>query len=220
MLELSSFQLADLDRIYFSPEIAVVTNLTPNHLDWHGSVECYRRAKQTILRWQCPNGIAILNADEPETRDWPVNGRSVLCGEGDDERSSAGLCPSTGRIRLRMEPGEEFVEYDYSERFPGIHQRQNLLAACAAARLAGANCEAIAAGIEEFRSLPHRMEFLGEFRGRRFVNDSKATTPESAIAALESFDAPLVLLAGGADKMVELTPLAEKIAERAKAVAL
>lgn len=220
VLELSSFQLANLDCIYFSPEIAVVTNMSPNHLDWHGSLECYRRAKQTVLRWQCPHGVAVLNGDDPETRDWPVNGRSVLFGECVGEKCGATLCPSTGRVHLRIGQEDRFLDCDITARFPGIHQQRNLLAACAAACIAGVPAEAMVAGIENFRSLPHRMEFLGEHHGRKFFDDSKATTPESAMAALDSFDDPVVLLAGGADKMIDLAPLAEKIAARTKAVAL
>lgn len=220
ILELSSFQLAYLDALFFSPQIAVVTNFSPNHLDWHGSLEEYRRAKQAILRWQCPHGIAVLNADDPASQNWPVNGRSLRIGI--EESAADGVCRNcdgTGFV-VRTGSAAIAVEYPFAQQFPGRHQQENALAAVAASLSAGVPVEALTAGLSRFRPLPHRLEFLGEFRGRRFYNDSKATTPEAAQAALRAFEQPVVLLAGGADKHVDLRGLAASITERVKAVVL
>ena len=105
-------------------------------------------------------------------------------------------------------------------RLPGPHNAANAAAAIAAALSAGAAAPAIPAALSSFNGLPHRLQFVGEVAGRRFYNDSKATTPEAAILALESFDRPIVLLAGGSDKHVDLTSFAHAIRRRARAVAL
>jgi UDP-N-acetylmuramoylalanine--D-glutamate ligase len=103
---------------------------------------------------------------------------------------------------------------------PGRHNFQNALAATCAGLAAGASLDAICRGLASFRALPHRLQFVAEVQGRRFYNDSKATTPESAIVALEAFAEPVVLLAGGSDKHVDLTLFATAIAQHVKAVAL
>jgi UDP-N-acetylmuramoylalanine--D-glutamate ligase len=218
VVELSSFQLDDLDRLPASPNIAVVTNFSPNHLDWHGSLSEYRRAKQSILRWQTPDDVAILNHDDDDVSTWSTFGRKLTFGSrdlGDDgifERGTEHVLRTDGsqqRFGLR-----EWVS------LPGRHNLMNAMGAACAAVAAGADLEAVRRGLEAYRSLPHRLEFVAEVRGRRFYNDSLATTPESAVVGLEAFSEPVVLLAGGYDKQIDLTPLAQGIARRAKAAAL
>ena len=258
VLELSSFQLADLDRIQASPEIAVVTNFAPNHLDWHPDLDDYRRAKQTIVRWQTVNSTAVLNADDLDVREWPTAGQRVFFGrsmsdvpvgcqqavlEGDWLRmegknyrvhgregeapaeplleegirldsGSAGASPS----RTAPHPTLEIPVGDLLP-LPGEHNRMNAAAAICAALAAGVDPATIPAGLQTFRGLPHRLEFVGEVAGRRFFNDSLATTPESAICALRAFPGRLLLLAGGYDKKVDLTAFALEAATRCTAVA-
>lgn len=218
VLELSSFQLQYLDADRRSPRIAVVTNFAPNHLDWHRSLEEYRCAKQTLLRHQRPGDVAVLSADDPDVCAWPVVGRRVLFG-----RSAAG--PGA----VRVEPPELCCEDGRRWSFeqgacggfpPGEHNLSNAAAALAAALEAGADQEACLQGLGAFRGLPHRLQFVGTHRGRSFYNDSKATTPEAAIAALRAFSQPVVLLAGGSDKGVDLSAFAAEIARRCQAVAL
>jgi len=218
VLELSSFMLADLDRLQRSPHLAVVTSFAPNHLDWHPDLADYRRAKQTILRWQGPGDIAVLNADDPDVRAWPTAagvrwfGESPLPGSGarvvDHSLES---CTPDGTSRFDLVAGFTL---------PGRHNRWNAAAAVAAAEVLGVPEDRIRAGLATFQGLPHRLQFVAEGRGRRFYNDSLATTPESALCALEAFDAPVLLLAGGYDKQVDLKAFAEGIARRAKGVAL
>ncbi len=198
VLELSSFQLHYLDQIQAAPDIAVVTNLQPNHLDWHETLANYRHDKQALLRWQSPDQFAILPGDDPNVSRWPTDAKRI---EFTDEETPP-------------------LPIDDVLTLPGRHNRRNVLAAVRAARCAGAGSDAVRAAIAEFSPLPHRLECLGEFFGRRFYNDSLATTPESAIAALEAFDTPVVLLAGGSDKGVDLTEFAEAIVNKTKAVAL
>lgn len=201
VLELSSFQLHLLDRIKARPDIAVVTNFAPNHLDWHGTLDEYRRAKQTILRWQTGNDLCVLNGSDSDVASWPRKARATLVTD-----------PLTG----------DNAELPISNwcHLPGRHNYLNALLSVTAARLAGADNKAVQIGLESFKALPHRLEFVGEFSGRRFYNDSISTTPESTIAALDSFEAPVVILAGGYDKQIDLTSMSSHIAERAKAASL
>jgi UDP-N-acetylmuramoylalanine--D-glutamate ligase len=218
VVELSSFQLDDLDRLPASPNIAVVTNFTPNHLDWHGSLAEYRRAKQSILRWQTPDDVAVLNEDDADVRAWPTFGRKL--GFGTRDAGCDGIFERGTEHILRRDGSHERFGLREWVPLPGRHNVANAMAAACAALAAGADLDAVRRGLESYRSLPHRLEFVGEVCGRRFYNDSLATTPESAVVGLEAFSGPVVLLAGGYDKQIDLTPLALGILRRAKGAAL
>ncbi len=197
ILELSSFQLEDLEPLQPCPEIAVVTNFSPNHLDRHGTIEAYRHAKQNLLRWQTPNCFAVLNAGS-EAANWQTAASRVLFGMNDDER-----VPLKSWLRL-----------------PGAHNVENAQAAIAVALAAGISMEAIESRIRSFNGLPHRLEFVAEVSGRRCFNDSKSTTPEATVLAVQAFDEPVVLLAGGYDKQIDLSSIAATAVRRCRAVAL
>jgi UDP-N-acetylmuramoylalanine--D-glutamate ligase len=218
VLELSSFQLEDLDRLPASPNVAVVTNFSPNHLDWHGCLGAYRRAKQTILRWQTPDDAAVLNQDDADVREWPTFGRTLWFGSHDAGRD--GVFESGDNHVLRLEGRvEKFPLGDWMP-LPGRHNLQNAMAAACAAVAAGADLDAVRRGLESYRALPHRLECVGQIAGRTFYNDSLATTPESTMVALEAFSEPIVLLVGGYDKQIDLAPLADAVGRRVKAAAL
>lgn len=220
VLELSSFQLAALDRLFSSPHVAVVTNLAPNHLDWHESMDDYRCAKQALLRWQLPDGIAVLNADDADVSSWPTNGRQLLFGH--KVRDAAGLY-AAGRDCVYRPHGslpEWRLPLQSWLRLPGSHNLENAMAAACAALALGASASSVQQGIEGFQSLPHRLEFVAEVDGRRFYNDSLATTPESACMAINAFQEPIVILAGGYDKHVDLSAFAADIAHKTKAASL
>lgn len=227
VLELSSFQLEDLDELRLSPEVAVVTNFTPNHLDRHGTLEAYRTAKQTILRWQHPTDTAVLNADDPDVRTWPVRGRRLLFGRQDPVTCCAAEAPDG--LFGRCEPGARLHLGDRHEEIPlgdwltvpGAHNKSDAQAAALAALAIGVGLADVERGLRGFEALPHRLQTVVTTAGRRFVNDSIATTPESVLVALDAFDErPIVLLAGGYDKRIDLDPLARRVAARCKAVAL
>jgi len=221
ILELSSFQLDDLDALQASPQIAVVTNFSPNHLDRHGTLDEYRRAKQTILRWQCSDDWAVLNDDDADVRDWPTAGRRVHFGLSVPEVPRDGIFDSGSSAVFRLGDREQILPLRDWLTLPGRHNLQNALAATAAALLAGASLDAVQSGLRHYKALPHRLELVGVHAGRRFYNDSLATTPESVVVALEAFDAPLVLIAGGYDKGVSLESLVEKACRKPiKAAAL
>lgn len=218
VLELSSFQLEDLDRLPASPNIAVVTNFSPNHLDWHGCLSAYRRAKQTILRWQSPDDAAVLNQGDKDVSSWTTFGRTLWFGSDDIGRD--GIFGSGAEQILRLDGRIEHFPLRAWTRVPGSHNLQNAMAAACAAILAGAELDAVRHGLENFQPLPHRLEFVGTVGDRKFYNDSLATTPESAVVALDAFSDPIVLMVGGYDKQIDLTSLAEAVACKVKAVAL
>lgn len=218
VLELSSFQLADIDRLQVSPHIAVITNFAPNHLDWHSDLDDYRRAKQAILRWQTSDDFAVLNDDDDDVRRWTVQAKRL--GFGLMNQSSSGVFLDDGEAIVRRDGTEQRWPIRDWLKLPGEHNVANALAATAAAIAAGADAGAVRSGIENYEPLPHRLQFIDEVAGRRFYNDSLATTPESVEVALKAFVAPIVLLAGGYDKKVDLRTMAAAIASRAKAVSL
>jgi UDP-N-acetylmuramoylalanine--D-glutamate ligase len=194
VLELSSFQLWHFSAAARMPQIAVVTGCTPNHLDWHGNFAHYAAAKQRILTGQGGEDVAVLNGMDAEVAGWRnlARGRAIVV-----ECVPAKLC---GR----------HVE----------HNRVNAALAAAAATAAGCGDEEIRRGLESFRSLPQRLEWVAVIEGRRFYNDSAATTPESTIAALRSLDVPVWLLAGGKGKGADLGPLALEIGRRVRGAAI
>ena len=221
VLELSSFQLARLNWIKRSPRLAIVTNITPNHLDWHPDFEDYARAKEQIARYQTKDDCLVLNADCPACSKWPKWAEAKVA------RFSARTKPEKPAAwiesdRLMLDVGEgprEFLAADELP-MPGAHNRANALAATLGAALLGAAPDAAAPALREFQGLPHRLELVAEKNGVRFFNDSIATTPESAIAALESFDGPVALIAGGSDKGVSYAEFGKVAARRAEFVAL
>ena len=218
VLELSSFQLCDLARLQVSPHVAVVTNFAANHLDWHPHLDHYRQAKQAILRWQTAQDVAVLNADDADVCGWPVRGERREFGLGcSGER---GVYFQSGEAVIHLNGVEERWPLAEWLKLPGRHNIANALAAIAAATAVGADQRSVQAGIETYQPLPHRLQFVAEVAGRRFYNDSLATTPESAEVALAAFESPVVLLAGGYDKHVDLSGMAAAIARSAKAVSL
>lgn len=226
VLELSSFQLETLRRKRFRPQIAVLTNFSPNHLDWHGNVASYRRAKQAIFDFQTADDVAIVPADEDDLLDgveptpWKTRGQPMHFGiadQGDD-----GVFFDDGNLILRAARGtfEDSVRLKIPAQLPGVHNALNVAAACCAAWQAGADPESFSATLKTFQPLPHRLQLVAENAGRQFWNDSIATTPESAIMALRVFSGRAILLAGGYDKGQDLRHFANEIKIRAKAVVL
>jgi UDP-N-acetylmuramoylalanine--D-glutamate ligase len=224
VLELSSFQLADLAVLRPNPHVAIVTNFSPNHLDRHGTLDDYRDAKQNLLRWQTPDRLAILNQSDPDVRQWRTAARRVWFGRDDEGAPgmfAMGIDAFRGRALYRSGTREQVLPLGDWLQLPGRHNFQNALAAACAVLSLGGTAAEVASGLQGFRGLPHRLQFVVEAHGRRFVNDSKATTPVATLLALEAIRAPVVLLAGGYDKQVDLSELARGIVTRGvKAVAL
>ncbi|MBA7486302.1 UDP-N-acetylmuramoylalanine--D-glutamate ligase [subsurface metagenome] len=207
VLELSSFQIEQLAQIQKAPKVALLTNLTPNHLDRYGTFANYCAAKENIFKFQkldenCP-AVSVFNAEDEIGAEW-----------FEKYKQEAG--------RICIEFSTDDVTEEIREQFglPGRANLSNLAAAIAVARHLGADDEQIKTYLPEFRPLPHRLELAAEINGVKWYNDSKATTPQSAIASLEAFDKPVIIIAGGYDKGLAFDELGERIAEKAKAAIL
>ncbi len=213
VLELSSFQLELMTR---SPQVAAILNITPNHLDRHGTMEAYTAAKARLIEFQGPQDMAVLGREDPGA--WAL--RSMVQGK----LSSFGLHrPEPGLVGTFVEDGmlyrtdgknEQPVFEQASILLRGKHNLLDVLAACAVASAAGLPVSAMAAGVEGFRGVPHRLELVRSWNGVNWYNDSIATAPERTIAAIHSFDEPLVLLLGGRDKNLPWGELAKLVRDR------
>jgi UDP-N-acetylmuramoylalanine--D-glutamate ligase len=239
VIELSELQLPTLSR---GTTVAVYTNVTSDHLDRHGSLEAYRAAKRRLAELVDPRGALVLNSDDPVVagyaalgtapavtyRQGPpapgglgiVDGWIVAAGVAPIAAAgrevagpSAGLPSGTPDRPLPIMPAAELA-------IPGRHNISNALAAVGAALLFGVAPETIRRAATAFTGVPHRLESVAVADGVRYVNDSNGTQPDAVIAALESFERPLVLIAGGRDKGLDLSGLAAEAARRADAVVL
>lgn len=212
VMELSSFQLEIMTR---STRLAAVLNLTPNHLDRHHNMHAYTEAKARILDYQDRDSQAVLGRDDPGA--WAlrgrVRGRLWTFGLKPPEEEQ-GTYVHAGHIWLRTDEGEEPVCPLEALRLRGEHNLLNVAAACAIAGAAGFSPQAMETAIRDFRGVPHRLEFVRRVRGTDWYNDSIATTPERAMAAVRSFDEPLVLLVGGRDKDLPWEGFAGLICQR------
>ncbi len=213
VLELSSFQLEALRQ---SPWIGAILNVTPNHLDRHPTFEHYAESKFNLLRYQRPTDVAVLGADDPVAAGFAPRCPGRLRWFSAARSVAAGAFRRGDELIARDEEGEAVIARVEMLRLPGPHNILNILAASAVARAAGAPLPAISAAVTSFRGVEHRLELVRELAGVRYVNDSIATTPERTIAALHSFDCPIILLAGGRSKHLPLDAMAETIAARVR----
>jgi UDP-N-acetylmuramoylalanine--D-glutamate ligase len=211
--EISSFQLEAIEA--FRPEIGVLLNLTPDHLDRHASFEEYATAKMRLFENQLDRDAAVLNADDPEvTRRMPS--RPHVFWFSRQKRVAEGAFLRDGQIICRHDGSEVAVARRDEIPLRGEHNVENVLAACAASYLAGADPAAIANGVKTFRGVEHRLEFVAEIAGVAFYNDSKATNVDAARKAMEAFPGPLIVILGGKDKGSPYTPLREPLRDRAR----
>ncbi len=219
VLELSSFQL---DQMNISPNIAAVLNITPNHLDRHGTMEAYTNAKARILEFQSANDTAILGRDDNGA--WGlknrVKGNLLSFSLQDLEEGLNGTYLHDGLLSLR--DGFAYIPLLMREKVQlrGDHNIANVLAAFAIGHAAGFKLDDMLEAVEEFRGVPHRLEWVRELNGVRWYNDSIATTPERAAAAVHAFSEPIVLMLGGRDKNLPWGELAKLIHERVDHVVL
>lgn len=213
VMELSSFQL---EIMTISPHIAAILNLTPNHLDRHKSMSAYITAKSHILTYQSPGDIAVLNRDDAEVRKLyqEVKGRRITFGLNPPHNKQDATYYKRGRLYLQATGQVARVLKAEYINLRGTHNLYNVLAAVAISAAAAFSLQAMYDGIVAFTGVPHRLEFVREFGGAAWYNDSIATAPERTIAAIQSFEEPIVLLAGGRDKDLPWDKLAKLIHER------
>jgi len=196
VLELSSFMLEHLGHMKWSPHIATVTMMATDHLDWHGSADAYVNAKRNIIRFQRPDDIAVLNEESELAKSFAAETQARIVHFG-----------------LRGRKPFELI-------LPGIHNQLNAQGAFATASVVGISWDEAQAAIKDFPGLPHRLQLVHEHNSIRFFNDSIATIPESAIAALNSFPSKTVIQIVGGSKKKDppIIDLCAALCERAKAV--
>jgi len=217
VLEVSSFQLEAVEG--FRPKVAVILNVTPDHLDRHVSLEGYVAAKARLLENMGPEDTAVLSADDPAVRALASKTRARVRLFSQREALPLGACLDAGAILLREE-GETIRIPLEGFTLPGVHNRENALAALLAARAVGVDPRRAATALGDFRGLPHRTELVRRRAGVTWVNDSKGTNVGAAQRSIESFAAPIVWIAGGKDKDLDFRPLAPLLKERARAAIL
>jgi len=218
--EMSSFQLQHSKII--KPSIAAITNITPDHINWHGSWENYVKAKFKITQQQQVNDWLIIPPVEPmlsiETE------ANLFFVEASPKavslHNNAIWINSSNQVQLRREGQDHMLCRTDELPLPGKHNLENAMFAAAIAFLTGLSIEQVRSRLLSFRGLEHRLEFVCELDGKRFYNDSKATNPESSVVALKAFDEGIIWLAGGRDKQTDLAELLETVKQRVSSVIL
>jgi len=219
IMELSSFQL---DQMTISPNIAAILNVTPNHLDRHGTMEAYTAAKARILEFQSKDDVAILGHDDKGA--WnlrnKVQGKLLTFSMNALDEGFDGAYLYDGLLNLR--DGNAYLPLILREKIQlrGDHNVQNVLAAFTIGHAAGFPLDAMLEAVEDFRGVAHRLEFVRELNGVRWYNNSIATAPERTIAVIHAFDEPIVLMLGGRDKDLPWAELMQLVSERVDHVVL
>lgn len=213
VLELSSFQLETIEHL--KPDVALILNFAPNHLNRYASYQAYQDAKWRITMNLDENNLLILNADDGALME---RGTGVRCKKEtfSVKTKEAGAYFADGHLYLH---DKELIDV-HEMALAGVHNYMDALAASLAAHYAGVSFEAIRDVLKTFSGVEHRLEFVTEIDGVRYVNDSKATTLESLFYALQSFENPIVLIAGGQDKGSDFTRLTELIRSHTRAIVL
>jgi len=210
--ELSSFQLETIDT--FRPHVAVLLNLTPNHLDRHPNFEAYVAAKARIFSNQTENDYAILNADDENVMKLVPSIRSQKVFFSREKELPSGVFVSRGQILYRVQNLEVALMKTTDVRLRGEFNLENVLADAAAACVLGAEFDSIRRAVREFGGVEHRLEFVREVRGVDFYNDSKATSVDAATKALSTFERGVHLILGGKDKGAPYAPLRSLLKDR------
>lgn len=216
--EISSFQLEYIHA--FRARLALVLNLSGNHLDWHGTMDDYAAAKAKLVLGQKAGDAAVLNREDARVWAWKEAAVSDVFAFSGKRPVRRGAFVRDGWVVVR-DGGEERRILPVSEiKLPGLHNRENVLAAAAAARLLGIAPSRIRASVRGFRGLEHRLEPVATVGGVSFINDSKATTVDATLKALAGFTRPVVLILGGKDKGSDFRPLRKAVRRGVKAVVL
>jgi UDP-N-acetylmuramoylalanine--D-glutamate ligase len=216
VLEISSFQLETIQS--FRPKVAVVLNVTPDHLDRHRTFEIYAEAKARIFENQQPDDRAVLNADDPTCVAMAKKTRSQVFWFSRQREVERGAWVRAGNIVFRDASGQREILQVSEIPLKGAHNLENVLAAVSAGVLMGCAPEKIRGAVHDFKAVEHRLEFVTSIRGVDYYNDSKATNVDATIKALESFPANIHLILGGKDKGSDYTVLNDLLRKRVKRV--
>jgi UDP-N-acetylmuramoylalanine--D-glutamate ligase len=216
VLEVSSFQLETIQT--FRPRVAVVLNVTPDHLDRHRTVEVYVAAKTRIFENQQTSDFAVLNADDPTCVAMAAQTRAQVFWFSRQKEVQQGAWVRDGKIVFRDAAAQKEIMQVAEIPLKGAHNLENVLAATCAGMLMGCTPEKVRQAVRDFKAVEHRLEFVATIRGVDYYNDSKATNVDATIKALESFPANIHLILGGKDKGSDYTVLNELLRQRVKRV--
>ncbi len=214
--EISSYQMEATE--HFHPHVAAVLNVTPDHIVRHGSMEVYQAMKERMFAEQTPEDYLVLNYDDERTRGMKDRAKGRVCYFSRHQELPEGVFVRgdvrDGLIVIRWDDGEYELCHTNELGIKGAHNVENALAAVASAFFAGCEPAAMVPVLKSFRGVEHRIEYVTTIDGVPYYNDSKATNTDSAIKALETFDGHIILLAGGDDKMTDLTDFMKLVCER------
>lgn len=212
--EVSSFQLETVDQ--FHPRVAVILNITPDHLDRHGTMEGYIEAKARIFARQNSGDFTVLNYDDPKTRTLAeiTGGRVIFFSHRHNLKE--GVLVRGDIIVVRQNNKETEILPTREVAIPGVHNLENAMAAVAAAYALGVKPGVLARTLHTFAGVAHRLETVAQKNGVLFVNDSKGTNPDASIKALQAFDRPIILLAGGRNKGSDFTEFARLVKQKVR----
>jgi UDP-N-acetylmuramoylalanine--D-glutamate ligase len=216
VVEFSSFQL---ELMTISPQIAAVLNVTPNHLDRHETMQAYTAAKKNIFAHQGPEDAAVLGFDDPTVWKMAVEVPGRVYAFGTDlPPGQVGAYVTAEEVVVRTDLGEQDVISTDHVELPGSHNLLNVAAACAAAAALGLPADVMRAGIRGFTGVEHRLEFVRQWGGADWYNDSKATSPGMTVTAMQAFNERLIVLVGGRDKHLPWEQFAQQAAAQADVV--
>jgi UDP-N-acetylmuramoylalanine--D-glutamate ligase len=216
--EISSFQLQWTEK--FHPFVAIILNVTPDHINYHGSFDEYRRIKARVFANQNGSDFAIINAGDPAQESMVRGIRAKVALFSSAKEMQHGIYLKDDALVFKMFDGSQ-EQYPLSMiKIPGLHNAENIMAAVMAARFCGCSRTGIIAAINDFRGLPHRIEYIGEKKNIRFYDDSKGTNVGSVVRALDTFSEPVILLLGGRDKDGDFDALQSILTKKVKKVIL
>jgi len=221
VFELSSWRLSALGKYKISPQVAVFKNIFPDHLNYYKGMKEYIQDKENICKYQKPNDWCVFNGDDEIIDKISKVTRSQLM-EFSFNRKNQGRSIFYENEKIYLNDGIDIREISDKEVLKKFtkHNISNLMAAIAVAFTLGIEFKKIKSAISKVKFISHRMEFVDELNGVRYYNDSAATIPQAAIAGLESFDNPIILIAGGSDKNLDFSKFSKVIAERVKGLIL
>lgn len=216
VLELSSFQLMEMD---ISPQISVITNITPNHLNIHKDYEEYIEAKKNIFKYQSENDTVVLNYDNEITKECGKEANGKVIYFSSSEKLENGFIVDNGVIKECVDGIRKHIMDCKEAKLRGIHNYQNICTALAVTRNL-VDIEKAIETVKNFNAVEHRLEFVREINNIKWYNDSASSSPTRTISGLNAFDEELILIAGGYDKNLDYTPLAKPIVDKVKTLIL
>ena len=221
VFELSSWRLAALGRFKLSPQVAVFKNMLRDHLNYYRTMDAYLKDKKNIFLYQKPKDWLVINEDDELVRESAKEAKSqIFRFSYDPIEKDRAVFIENGSVFLNNGIDVQELVRLADIKVPGKHNLSNIMAAVAACYAFGLSVAEIKKAIPNLKGVPHRLEFVREFAGVRFYNDTAATIPDATVSALNSFEAPIILIAGGTDKGLDFSELGKEIVQKTKKVVL